>query len=274
MTGQRGSWPGGSGDPLVTRAAEPDWTAMAERHQEELRRRKHLRVAAAGAVATAAIGGLAVLVVPGGSGGGPARPAAAAGSTGASAVAPAPVGGPPSGSAEPSPASTGDPASASPSATGATPGSAQASAGSGRPTAPATKAPPGGASSPTPAPSATPTPEKSQTSTPPPGKPYTPVQVCGSGFAVIDSHSLGAATVYLLYKGATGDNCVTTIAGSPSGPVPMNATLAVKGGTSTGNPGSFTYYAGPIIKRAPDTCVQWGGSFGGTSWTSGWTHCG
>ncbi|KQV16024.1 hypothetical protein ASC99_28930 [Kitasatospora sp. Root107] len=109
---------------------------------------------------------------------------------------------------------------------------------------------------------------------PPAGKSYSPVQVCGSGFNVIDSHSLGGATVYLLYKGATGDNCVTTIANDPSGPVPMNATLALKDGGSASNPGSFTYYAGPVTKRAANTCVQWGGSYQNSTWTSGWTHCG
>ncbi|MGF1426709.1 CHAP domain-containing protein [Kitasatospora sp. LaBMicrA B282] len=103
---------------------------------------------------------------------------------------------------------------------------------------------------------------------------YTPAQVCGSGYGVIDSHDLGAATVYLLYDGSTGDNCVTTLAHSPSGPTPMNATLAVQGGSSGSNPGSFTYYAGPVTGYAPNACVQWGGSYQGTSWTSSWSHCG
>ncbi|GAA1950002.1 hypothetical protein GCM10009738_24330 [Kitasatospora viridis] len=106
------------------------------------------------------------------------------------------------------------------------------------------------------------------------GNKYTAAQVCGSGYAVIDSHGLGNATVDLLYNASTGDNCVVTLAAEPSGPVAMNATLAVQGGSSASNPGNFTYYAGPVIEHAAATCVQWGGSYAGTSWTSGWSHCG
>ncbi len=103
--------------------------------------------------------------------------------------------------------------------------------------------------------------------------PYTPTQVCGSGYTVIDSHLLIGATVYLLYNGSSGDNCVTTLANSPGGAVSMNATLAVQGGSSASNPGSFTYYAGPVTEYAPSSCVEWGGSYGSSSWTSGWSHC-
>ncbi|WP_199520397.1 spore-associated protein A, partial [Kitasatospora sp. MBT63] len=112
--------------------------------------------------------------------------------------------------------------------------------------------------------------------TPPttPGKAYSPAQVCGAGYGVVDQHPLGGATVYLLYNAGNGNNCVTTIAGTPGGPVAMNATLTVKGGATAGNPGSFTYYAGPVTAHAANTCVQWGGSYQGASWTSGWSHCG
>ncbi len=103
---------------------------------------------------------------------------------------------------------------------------------------------------------------------------YTPTQVCGSGYGVIDSHDLGSAVVYLLYNGSTGNNCVTTLAKSAAGAVSMNATLAVQGGNSASNPGSFTYYAGPVVENAPNSCVQWGGSYQSTSWTSSWSHCG
>ncbi|MFE9425102.1 CHAP domain-containing protein [Kitasatospora sp. NPDC006697] len=114
----------------------------------------------------------------------------------------------------------------------------------------------------------------SPTPSPATGNPYTASQVCGSGYSVIDSHGLGNATVYLLYDAANGDNCVVTLAANPSGKVSMNATLAVQGGSSGSNPGSFTYYAGPVHEYAPATCVRWGGSYGSASWTSGWSHCG
>jgi hypothetical protein len=104
--------------------------------------------------------------------------------------------------------------------------------------------------------------------------PYTPTQVCGSGFGVVDSHSLGGAQVYLLYNSTTQQNCVTTIVNTPTGAVPLNATLSVQGGASAKNPGSFTYYAGPVTLSAPHACVMWGGSYQGTSWTSAWSHCG
>ncbi|MEW1913085.1 CHAP domain-containing protein [Kitasatospora sp. NPDC085895] len=104
--------------------------------------------------------------------------------------------------------------------------------------------------------------------------PYTPTQVCGPGFGVIDSHAFGGATAYLLYEASSGRNCVVTLADRPSGAVPMDATLTVQGGAGAANPGSFTYYAGPVTLDAAGTCVDWGGSYRGTTWTSGWSHCG
>jgi len=106
------------------------------------------------------------------------------------------------------------------------------------------------------------------------GNPYSPSAVCGSGYDVIDSHGITGATVYLLYDDSTGHNCVVTLATTPSsGAKSMNATLAVQGGSSASNPGTFTYYAGPVTEYAPSSCVEWGGSYNGSSWTSGWSHC-
>ncbi|MFI5532927.1 hypothetical protein ACIA8O_30765 [Kitasatospora sp. NPDC051853] len=304
MTEQRGSWPDGIGEPVVTvvtTTAEPDWQAMADRHEEQRRRRKQLRAVAVGVVATAAVGGMVALALPGGGkgqaakdggSGGSGRPVAAGEDTASvpvadessptgdpSATAPGEASpaasAPASGEAVPSPGAPGT--SAAPSA----PGPGRTSAGPTRPatTAPGQPTPPAATQGPQPpatqpAPGTTSARPPSPTPTQSPGKSYTPVEICGSGFNVIDSHSLGGATIYLLYKSATGDNCVTTVVNKPAGPVPMNATLAVKGGASGSNPGNFASYAGPVVKRAPDTCVQWGGSYQGTSWTSGWTHCG
>lgn len=103
---------------------------------------------------------------------------------------------------------------------------------------------------------------------------YTATQVCGSGFKVIDSRGITGATIYLLYNSSTEYNCVVTLATTVNGSVSMNATLAVQGGSSGSNAGSFTYYAGPVKEHAPSECVKWGGSYKSSSWTSSWSHCG
>ena len=103
---------------------------------------------------------------------------------------------------------------------------------------------------------------------------YSATGVCGSGFSVIDHHGITGATIYLLYNSSTEYNCVVTLATTVYGSVSMNATLAVEGGGSGSNAGSFTYYAGPVKEHAPSECVKWGGSYKSSSWTSAWSHCG
>ncbi|MFF4621005.1 serine/threonine protein kinase [Nonomuraea jabiensis] len=111
-----------------------------------------------------------------------------------------------------------------------------------------------------------------------PGKPnpYQATSVCGAGYKVVDSRSIagGNATVYLLYNTGAGKNCVVTMARLVfTQKVQMNAILQVKGGSSASNPGSFSAYAGPVRLPAKQKCVIWGGSWGGQSWKSGWSHC-
>jgi hypothetical protein len=106
------------------------------------------------------------------------------------------------------------------------------------------------------------------------GNPYTAAGLCGSGYGVVDSHHITGATIYLLYNGDNGNNCVATLADADTGAVSMNATLAVQGGTSGSDPGSYHWYAGPVVKNAPDSCVKWGGSYKTATWTSDWGHCG
>ncbi|WP_446663685.1 phage tail tip lysozyme [Flexivirga sp. B27] len=108
------------------------------------------------------------------------------------------------------------------------------------------------------------------------GNPYTPSQVCGSGYKVIDKHALGKlGTVYLLYKSSTKSNCVVTLKHTKLGSKsPVAATLQVKGGTKAADSGNFTYYAGPVRKAAASKCVKWGGKVNTTSWTSAYSHCG
>jgi peptidase M23-like protein len=107
------------------------------------------------------------------------------------------------------------------------------------------------------------------------GNPYSPEQVCGSGFSVIDSAKLGSAgTVYLLYKSG-GTNCVATIKATSVGKAsPTSAFLEVQGATRATDSGSFEYYAGPVSKAADGKCVKWGGSVGSESYTSPFEHCG
>lgn len=106
--------------------------------------------------------------------------------------------------------------------------------------------------------------------------PYTPQEVCGSGYSQINSHALGTVgKIHLLYNSSNGYNCVVTLkyvsVGTPSA---VSASLEVQGGTKSTDSGNFSYYAGPVKKHAPSTCVRWGGSVGSTSWVSGWSHCG
>ncbi|WP_424185174.1 M23 family metallopeptidase [Actinokineospora sp. G85] len=106
--------------------------------------------------------------------------------------------------------------------------------------------------------------------------PYTPAEVCGAGFTQINSAALGTAgRVYLMYNASTGYNCVTTIKSTSVGTASsVSAFLEVQGGTRSTDSGSFAYYAGPVKKSAPGTCVKWGGSAGSSTFTSPFQHCG
>ncbi|MFI8526154.1 M23 family metallopeptidase [Promicromonospora sukumoe] len=106
--------------------------------------------------------------------------------------------------------------------------------------------------------------------------PYTPAEVCGSGFAVIDQAALGSVgRTYLLYNSGNGNNCVVTLKSTNLGtPTAVSAFLEPQGASRTTDSGSFGYYAGPVKRSAPGTCVKWGGSVGSTSYTSPFEHCG
>lgn len=101
-----------------------------------------------------------------------------------------------------------------------------------------------------------------------------PAAECGSGFQVVDSVKLGTAgTANLLWKGSTSQNCTITLKMTSVGtPTATSAFLEPQGSTRTTDTGSYSYYAGPVIRTSPN-CVKWGGSAGGTSYTSGFEHC-
>ncbi|WP_442933967.1 protein kinase domain-containing protein [Micromonospora sp. CPCC 206171] len=135
-----------------------------------------------------------------------------------------------------------------------------------------------------PGPSASPTTSAAQpgtTATPPARtNPYTPAQVCGSGYQVIDSASLTAngvrrGRVYLLWNEAAKANCVVTMKVTAVGErTTASAFLEVQGKTRATDSGAFEYYAGPVRAGAGGACVKWGGATGGASYTSGFEHCG
>ena len=103
---------------------------------------------------------------------------------------------------------------------------------------------------------------------------YDPAAECGSGFEMTDSVKLGSAgTVNLLWKGSTSQNCAITLKMTSVGtPTATSAFLEPQGASRTTDSGSFSYYAGPVIRTAP-SCVKWGGSTGGVSYTSPFEHC-
>lgn len=105
--------------------------------------------------------------------------------------------------------------------------------------------------------------------------PYTPEEVCGSAYSVIDSAGLTGGRVYLLYNSGNGYNCVVTLKTTNLGtPSSVSAFLEPQGSTRTTDSGSYGYYAGPVRRSAPGTCVRWGGSVGSSSYTSPFEHCG
>ncbi|GAA3752015.1 hypothetical protein GCM10022225_40420 [Plantactinospora mayteni] len=156
-------------------------------------------------------------------------------------------------------------ATAGPNPTTSTPGTPDRSADA-QPTQP------GGGGKPAPEPTAPrPEPEKN---------PYTPGEVCGSGYKVIDSATLNGsngaqlARVYLLYNAGNGNNCTVALKTSSVGKASqVSAYLEVQGGSRQTDSGAFQYYAGPVRAKATGTCVKWGGSTGGASYNSPFEYC-
>ncbi|SEG98391.1 Peptidase family M23 [Nonomuraea solani] len=103
--------------------------------------------------------------------------------------------------------------------------------------------------------------------------PYTPQEVCGAGYDVIDSAALSTeGTVYLLYNGT--NNCVATIKAKSLGTATLTAAyLEVEGAARKTDSGNFGYYAGPVIASAAGKCVRWGGKAGTAVYDSPLEHC-
>jgi hypothetical protein len=111
--------------------------------------------------------------------------------------------------------------------------------------------------------------------------PYTPGEVCGSGYVTVESKSSTYATVYLMYNSGSGNNCVVTLkSGAAAGVSTRTAAwLEVRGGAFGKDDGSFYWYAGPVRYYARGVCVMFGGYakygsgvYGGEDLS--WDHCG
>ncbi|MFF0866740.1 hypothetical protein ACFYUV_33620 [Nonomuraea sp. NPDC003560] len=125
-----------------------------------------------------------------------------------------------------------------------------------------------------------PAPEPPQSEAPPaaqpePKNPYTPIQVCGSGFYVQRSQSFNGGETFQLYNSGTKQNCVVTMKYAGVGKEsPVSATLDVQDGDSATDSGDYKYYAGPVKLTAPGRCVKFSGSVGTGSTAAGWANCG
>ncbi|MCW6006443.1 hypothetical protein K1W54_17945, partial [Micromonospora sp. CPCC 205371] len=210
-------------------------------------RRRNLTLAGVGATVLALIAVLAVAAF----GGGSEAPQA---STPSPVETSAPSAG--SGVAERvGPATDGPVQPVRPSPSRTTPAPAQASASPERPSSPTPRPSPSGGST---------------------TNPYTPAQVCGSGYKVIDSAALGASgKVYLLYNAGNGNNCVVTLKTTSVGTATtVSAYLQAKDESRVTDKGSFEFYAGPVRVKAPGVCIAWGGTAGGVTYNSPFEHCG
>jgi hypothetical protein len=118
--------------------------------------------------------------------------------------------------------------------------------------------------------------------------PYTAEQVCGAGFYKIDRHRLYSgsrhtthlAITFLLYNGATGQNCAVTMKRRFIGrPTTTGVSLKVRGKRRPWvvDQGAFKYYAGPVYRTAPGRCVRWGATvstpYGDDTYVSPFGHC-
>ena len=105
--------------------------------------------------------------------------------------------------------------------------------------------------------------------------PYTPEQVCGTGFQVQRASTMAGGAVYQLYNASTGENCVVTMKTAEVGKAtPVSATLEVQGGASQTDRGEYEYYAGPVKLPAKGKCVRYHGRVGGAAASADWGNCG
>ncbi|WP_367129288.1 hypothetical protein [Saccharothrix sp. HUAS TT1] len=109
--------------------------------------------------------------------------------------------------------------------------------------------------------------------------PYTPEEVCGTGYRVIDSrpatwNGKAYGGVYLMYKSG-GYNCVATIKWTAIGtPTDTMAGLYRDSENSSLNlidQGDYKYYA--VVRGYAPHCIKYAGWTGAAVATSGWGWC-
>ena len=114
--------------------------------------------------------------------------------------------------------------------------------------------------------------------------PYTPREVCGSNYRIIDrerhrDEGIHLGTTFLMWNGATQRNCVVTIKYHRVGKLnAMGAAIEKRGGRIRSDGGVYRYYAGPRRVMAPGACVRWSGyviisETLGDGFVSRWGHC-
>jgi hypothetical protein len=101
---------------------------------------------------------------------------------------------------------------------------------------------------------------------------------CGSGYNVIRTLQFGPTpigTVYLTYNSSNGYNCVVTMLNkSINSSALMDAWISTDGTGEERDTGNYSSYAGPVYKKAVNTCVNWGGSIGYDSLSEYGVACG
>lgn len=101
--------------------------------------------------------------------------------------------------------------------------------------------------------------------------PYSPEQVCGAGFGVVGKHKMvpkrgkrvRLATAYLLYDQSSGRNCAVVMKHRAVGRPSWTAVSLQRKGRRQAwivDYGQFSYYAGPVYKKARGRCVRYGAS--------------
>jgi eukaryotic-like serine/threonine-protein kinase len=115
--------------------------------------------------------------------------------------------------------------------------------------------------------------------------PYTPREVCGSNYRIIDRErhrddGIHLGTTFLMWNGATGRNCVVTIKYHRVGRLNyIGAAIQRRGGPIRSDGDVYRYYAGPRRVSARGVCVKWSGYVSisetlGDGFVSRWGHCG
>ncbi|AEV86597.1 serine/threonine protein kinase, bacterial [Actinoplanes sp. SE50] len=111
---------------------------------------------------------------------------------------------------------------------------------------------------------------------------YSPKQLCGDGYEVVDQQALKSAAgvvkgrIFLLHNEDDASNCVVTLrTAGLTRKGPAAAFLEVQGQDRQTRSDTVQYYAGPVKAPAEKACVRWGGAVGALSYDSGqFEHCG